>query len=107
MNESLKERLARYNTLYTGIIAGILLPLLIYFVMYFASVRDIGLKIFSNMQIAASIIPVLISHCILPNLLLFFIFTGINWMQAAKGILGSTVILTVMLFAMKLVFHLL
>ncbi len=107
MNIPLKERLTRYNTLFTGIIAGILIPVLIYFIMYFASVHDIGLKIFSNMQIAASIIPVLISHCILPNLLLFFIFTGINWMQAAKGILGSTVVMTVLLFAMKLVFHLL
>ncbi|MBN2481346.1 MAG: hypothetical protein JXB19_06385 [Bacteroidales bacterium] len=103
MNLNLNKRFGRYNTLLTGIVAGIILPVVIYFMIYFTSVRDIGSAIFSNLKVAANIIPILISHCILPNLLFFMVLTGINWMQAAKGILGSTVVLTIILFAVKLI----
>ncbi|MBN1159525.1 MAG: hypothetical protein JXA61_09105 [Bacteroidales bacterium] len=107
MNGNIIKRIGKYNTLLTGITAGIILPVAVYFILYFASVRDVRSTLFSNLRIAANIIPILISHCIIPNLLLFLIFTGINWMQAAKGILGSTIVLTIILFAVKLIWHIL
>ena len=97
-------RLQRFNTLATGIIAGVALPILIYFILYFAKVRDIQFTLFSSHLVIGNVIPIIISHCVLPNLILFFIFNGLNILQASKGILGATVVITVLIFALKLFF---
>jgi hypothetical protein len=97
-------KLQQLNTLATGIISGIILPVIIYFILYYSKVQDIRFTLFSNHLVIGNIIPVIISHCILPNLVLFFIFNGLNWIQASKGILGSTVVLTVVIFAIKLIY---
>lgn len=94
----------KLNTLVTGITCGIILPVMVYFIMYYAKIQDVSFILFSNNLVIGNIIPVIISHCILPNLLLFFIFNGVNWMQASKGVLGTTVVLTVLVFAIKLIF---
>lgn len=94
----------KYDTLATGIIAGIILPVIVYFILYFAKVQDIRFTLFSHHLVIGNIIPIIISHCILPNLLLFFLFNGLDWLQAAKGVLGTTVVLTVIIFAIKLIF---
>jgi hypothetical protein len=94
------------NTLTTGIVSGIVLPVIVYFILYYAKVQDVSFTLFSNNLVIGNIIPIIISHCILPNLLLFFIFNGFNWIQASKGVLGTTVVLTVLVFAIKLIFSL-
>jgi hypothetical protein len=94
----------KFDTLATGIISGLLLPVIVYFILYYAKIQDIRFTLFSHHLVIGNIIPIIISHCVLPNLLLFFIYNGINWMQSAKGILGSTVALTLVIFAIKLIF---
>lgn len=96
----------KFDTLATGIIVGIIVPVIVYFIIYFAKIQNIHITLFSNRLLIGNIIPVIISHCVLPDLVFFFIFNGLNWMQAAKGILGTTVALTVLIFAIKLVFTL-
>ena len=99
-----KINFQKFNTLATGIIAGLVLPIIVYFIMYFSKVQDVRFTLFSNRLVIGNIIPVLISHCVLPNLILFFIFNGLNWTLAMKGVLGTTVVLTVLIFAIKLIF---
>jgi len=106
MNET-PPRIKRFDTLATGIISGIILPVVVYFLLYFSKIQDVQFTLFSNHLVIGNIIPVIISHCVLPNLVLFFIYIGINWMQSAKGILSSTVVLTVGIFAVKLFFSIL
>jgi hypothetical protein len=72
--------------------------------MYFSKVQDVRYTLFSNNQLVGNIVPLILSHCILPNLVLFFIFNGLNWMKATKGVLGSTLVLTVLIFLTKLIF---
>ena len=98
------SRLKKFDTLATGIISGIVLPVIVYFILYYAKIQDVRFTIFSHHLVIANIIPVIISHCILPNLLLFFVFNGLNWMQASKGVLGITVVLTIAIFAIKLIY---
>jgi hypothetical protein len=102
-----KESLQRFNTLFMGIISGIILPVIIYFALYFSKVQAIQFTLFSHHLVIGNIIPLIISHCILPNIVLFLIFNGINWLEAAKGILGTTVALTVVIFAIKFIFSIL
>lgn len=102
-----KSSFQKLDTLATGIVAGIILPVIVYFLIYFAKIQDIHTTLFSNRLLIGNIIPIVISHCVLPNLVVFFIFNGLNWMQAAKGVLGTTVVLTLLIFAIKLLFTLL
>ncbi len=104
---NLKQRIQRADTLTTGIVAGLLAPLLVYFILYFAKVRGIRFTLFSNRLIIGNLMPVIISHCILPNLLLFLVWMGLDCLKAAKGVLGATVALTVLLFLVKLIFSIL
>jgi hypothetical protein len=99
-----KINLQQFNTLSTGVISGIVLPIIVYFIMYYSKIQDVRFTLFSNNLLIGNLIPIIISHCILPNLILFFIFNGLNWMQASKGVLGITVVLTVLIFAIKLIF---
>ncbi len=98
------SRLKKLDTLATGIISGIVLPVIVYFILYYAKIQDVRFTLFSHHLVIANIIPLIISHCILPNLLLFLAFNGLNWMQASKGVLGTTVVLTVAIFAIKLIY---
>lgn len=102
--KSIFIKLKKYDTLWTGVISGTVVPILVYLVTYFSEVRDVSSTIFSNLKIAANVMPVLISHCILPDLLLFFAYLGIGWDRASKGVLGAAVVLTVLVFLMKLLF---
>lgn len=106
MNQALKKRLARLNTLLTGVVSGMVLPVLIYFIVYYAAVRDIGSTLWSNRQIAGNVFPIIISHCVIPDLILFMIFNWLDWLQAAKGVLASTVFMTLFLFGLKLILSL-
>jgi hypothetical protein len=98
------SRLKKFNTLATELISGFVLTVIVYFILYYAKIQDVRFTLFSHHLVVANIIPVIISHCILPNLLLFFAFNGLNWMQASKGILGTTVGLTIAIFAIKLIY---
>jgi hypothetical protein len=97
----------KFNTLTAGIITGIVVPLIVYFVLYFFKMQDIRFTLFSNNQLIGNLIPIIISHCVLPNLILFFIFNGLNWTHAMKGVLGTTVVLTIIIFAIKLIYSVL
>jgi hypothetical protein len=98
------SRLKKLDTLATGIISALVLPVIVYFILYYTKIQDIRFTLFSHHLVIANIIPVIISHCILPNLLLFFVFNGLNWIQASKGVLGTTVVLTIAIFAIKLIY---
>jgi hypothetical protein len=107
MNDTQPSRIKRFDTLATGIISGLLLPVIVYFIMYYSELEEVRYTIFSHHLVIGNIIPIIISHCVLPNLLLFFVFNGLSWIQSAKGILGSTVALTIIIFAIKLIFTIL
>jgi hypothetical protein len=86
-----------------GIAAGILLPVLIYMVLYFTKVQNSRHTLLSNYSVLSTILPLLISHCVLPNVILFFLCNSLDIMRTAKGVVIATVILAVGVFASKLI----
>jgi hypothetical protein len=102
-----KADFQKFNTLTTGIIAGMVVPIIVFFILYYSKLQDVSITLFSNSLVIGNIIPLILSHCVLPNLIVFFIFNGLDWMQASKGILGTTVVLTVLTFLVKLIFSVL
>jgi hypothetical protein len=97
----------KFDSVGLGLVAGIILPAIIYAVLYLAKVNDIKATLFSDYDILSTILPLLISHCILPNIILFFICNAWDKMLTAKGIVIATVALAVVVFAVKLIFILL
>jgi len=97
----------KFDSVGLGIAAGILLPVLVYMIIYFTKVMDIRHVLFSDYSILATILPLLISHCVLPNVILFFIFNSLDKMLTAKGVVIATVIMAVVVFAVLLITSLL
>jgi hypothetical protein len=93
----------KINSVGFGIATGILLPLVVYLVLYYSKVNDVRYTLTSDYAILSSVLPVLISHCILPNMILFFIFNWTNKMLSAKGVVIATVILAAGVFIAKLI----
>ena len=92
--------LQKLNTVFAGILIGIVIPAIIFSLFVYPRIDHLsffGSKIFH--QILAEILPLLLSRCIFPNALLFFILIWRNQNLVAKGILISTGVLTsVLLF---------
>jgi hypothetical protein len=92
------------NTLAFGIIAGIIVPGIFYFIFFYSKLHNFSLEYFQREIYLGKLLPLIISRCILPNLVLFFIFNWLNWHKATKGVFISTLALTVILFALKIIF---
>jgi len=99
----IKSIQGKTDNLASGILAGIVLPVIVYMAVYFSKIRTISETLFSSSVLMGNIIPLIISHCLLPNMLLFFLLLKINMETAAKGVLVATLFLTVLLFAIKLI----
>jgi hypothetical protein len=85
------EKLRRMNNFWIGLILGILLPLSLFPLM-----RPFNPDNFAFIQSAYNItifklLPLLLSRCIFPNALLFFILIWSDFERAAKGILYATI----------------
>ena len=98
MNEKL-------NSLVSGILIGLIIPVLFYLIFYYAKFKNLEFISYYKGIYLGRLLPLLISRCVLPNLLLFFIFNWLNSQKTAKGVFISTLGLTVILFALKLIFY--
>lgn len=88
-----------------GLVSAIVLPVIIFVLLYYAKFNNLDVLVFPKRMLMGNLLPLVISWCVLPNLLLFFVFSWINYLKSAKGVLIATVVLTVMLFGMKIIFH--
>lgn len=86
-------------------ISGTILPVIIFIVLYYSKFHQLEVISFPKQMLMGNLIPLVISWCILPNLLLFFVFNWADCLKSAKGVLVSTVIITILLFGMKIIFH--
>jgi hypothetical protein len=93
----------KFDSVGLGITAGLVLPVLVYMIIYFARVMDIRHVLFSDYSILSTLLPLLISHCVLPNAILFFLCNALDKMRTAKGVVIATVIMAVGIFATKLI----
>lgn len=96
--------LQKLNTVLAGIIIGVVIPSAIFFIFIlpkYEHLTFLGNKVFY--EFLAEILPMLLSRCIFPNALLFFLLIWQNQNQIAKGLLISTGILTAILLFISFV----
>jgi len=83
------------NNLYLGLISGLLIPVIALLIFYLSTYNNQSFIEYLNHLISINIVTQLVSLCVVPNLLLFFIFIWTNKLYSARGVLFSTIIYTI------------
>jgi hypothetical protein len=95
------NRLSRYNKVQFGLAAGLVVPVLTILALYLVRFGDLGLHTFLQAMITQNVLSPVLSLCVIPNLLVFFIFIWTDMLYLARGVLMATVIFAVVVAAVK------
>ena len=97
----MKEMKRKLDNQVIGFVLGVLAPLIAFLIfLHYAYPHELADESLRKMwlRIAA---PNVISIAALPNLALFFLFIYINMLRAARGVLGATVVLAIVVLIVK------
>ncbi len=89
------------NTLGFGTFAGILVPALFFLLVYLVKEYPMALTDFIRQFYWFKALPKLVSLCLLPNLIVFFIFMRFDYLKAARGVILSLFIYAVLILVLK------
>ncbi len=99
-----KNKSQKYNKPWFGLALGLVLPIISFFAyyMYNLSIKDdLTVRYFIKTLIEnEAFIPVL-SICLLPNLLLFFLFKKLDYWYSIKGVITTVIIYTLLVVVLK------
>ncbi|MBN1117352.1 MAG: hypothetical protein JXA77_09125 [Bacteroidales bacterium] len=98
------DKLRKIDKFWIGIVAGLVIPIVLYLIIQPLKAANYSFMQEEYKQAVLKMLPMLLSRCIFPNALLFFILIWSDFEQAAKGILYSTVGLVGILILIWLVF---
>ena len=90
-----------YNTERFGFIAGLIIPIFVILGFYFYRNSE-SISTFIDSLMSVGIISKLVSLCVVPNLLLFFLFMWKNNLRPARGVIGATFIYALIVLSLKL-----
>lgn len=76
----------------SGMLAGFLIPLIIFFLVWLFSETNVSFIEYVNSLWHLQALVKLGSLCVFANLAVFFGFLKIKYEQAARGVLGATII---------------
>lgn len=91
----------RFNKVYVGLIPGMIFPIVVFIILSFNMAEGNFVKEFMGKLIRMDIFTKVVSLCVVPNLLLFFIFMWKNYLYAARGVLVATMIFALFVFIAK------
>ena len=94
----------KFNKQFIGIISGIILPTLVLLIFYKIKFSNYSLLIFFKETVKRGVYLQLLSFCVFPNLLLFFLFIWFNFLRSSRGVLFATLIYALLIFAFELLF---
>jgi hypothetical protein len=93
----------RSNNIWLGTISGIIVPVIIYIIVNELRRPDLSLGAFTNALYTYNALPKLISLCLLPNLILFFIFLKTDKLDSAKGVILSLFVYAIPILILKFI----
>jgi len=94
------EKKNRFNSVATGLVCGIVLPFLTLLTIWAISTGGS----FGNFLVKAQglgALSKLISLSVIPNLLIFFIFTWLNKPYSSKGVIFATFVIAFVMLILK------
>lgn len=92
---------SKFNSLRLGLILGLILPVISILVFYLFNCKNYTLPDFIKQLISRNVYTQLISLCVVPNLLLFFLFIWRNFFLSARGVLFATFIYAFLVVVIK------
>jgi hypothetical protein len=92
---------SKVNNVWLGAILGVLLPAITVFIAWKIRFNQHDLDEFFRLLMQQRILSSLLSLCVIPNLLGFFIFIWLNCLYSARGVLLSTFIVGFVIVAVK------
>ena len=92
----------RFDKLICGILSGFFLPFIIGIIVFLFSSVDITFSQYIEQLFLADIMTHIVTLCVLPNLLIFFVFLHFDMLKAARGVLGMTIIWAAIVFIIKI-----
>lgn len=98
------DKLRAYDRYWFGLILGVLLPLILYPILRPLDPKNFEFIAVSYNEALLKMIPMLLSRCIFPSALLFFLLIWSDFDKTAKGVLHTTVILTAILILIQIIF---
>ena len=96
--------LRRYDKLWIGIVLGLILPAIFFYLTNPLDANKYGAMREEFNKALLKLLPILLSRCIFPNALLFFLLLWSNFENTAKGVLYTTVGLTGILILIQIIF---
>ena len=90
----------RFNSIVMGLVLGIIIPVITLIIIWFVRYQG-GFGSFLVDFQRMGTLPKLISLSVIPNLLLFFIFTWLNKSYSSKGVIFATFILAFVMLILK------
>ncbi len=92
----------KFNKIQHGLISGVVLPLIVVIMFYIIRYsQNTDFSKFLTILKTYDITEKIIALCVMPNLLLFFIFMWTDRNQAARGVIMATMIYTIIVLIMK------
>lgn len=96
------SRRNKYNNMRFGTAVGLLTPLVVLLIFYLLNVSRFG----GHEQLMRYIVTVkvytaILSLCVIPNLLLFFVLVWKNLLYAARGVILATFIFAFVIIGLK------
>lgn len=90
-----------FNHVIIGSVLGIITPPIVLLVTYHYRLQTHSFAEFVHFLLTFQALSNLISLCVVPNLLLFFIFIWIERMASARGVLMATMFFAFLVFVVK------
>lgn len=78
-----------------------MLPMLALVIFYLAAFGDTDLAVFTETLVSRKKLSSLISLCVIPDLLLFFIFIWLDYLYSARGVLAAVFLLALIVVLTK------
>ena len=92
---------SKFNKLPLGLALGIIAPIVTMVVVYYSKFSEYLFNELIEFLIDTQIFTKIVSLCVIPNLVLFFIFIRLNYLYSARGVLLATILFAAFVFITK------
>jgi len=96
-------KITKKAELFIGIASALILPLITFIILHAIRFDYYTLKEFIVRILKLEIAGKFLSLATIPNLLLFFLFIKLNKLNAARGVIGSTLFITIIILIFKFI----
>lgn len=85
-----------------GFVLGMIVPIITFFGIFYFGFPYKSLISFYEMILARGFFSQILSLAVIPDAVVFFLFIWRNKLDAAKGVLGATIVMALIVFGLKI-----